>query len=107
MSHVCRWYRFSKIRSHIYIAIPTVHYCIYVYIIDSYKLYSLCLLYFSTGVFTLYPCNATTIEEGQFESLLTEFKISAYTRDKEFDPIVLYFYKNCNSNSPKGDDFIV
>lgn len=55
-----------------------------------------------TGVFALYPCNTTAVQEGQL-AILTELKFIAYTRDKEFDPIVLYFYKQCDSTSPKGD----
>ena len=60
--------------------------------------------YLSAGVFGLYPCNATAIQAGQLEILGTQFKINAYTRDKEFDPIVMYFYKCCGSNAPEGDD---
>ena len=54
------------------------------------------------GVFALFPCNTTAVQEGQL-AILTELRFSAYTHDKEFDPIVLYFYKRCNyTSSPKG-----
>ena len=52
-------------------------------------------------MFALYPCNTTAVQDGELR-ILTELKFSAYTRDKEFDPIVLYFYKDCDSTSPEG-----
>ena len=58
-------------------------------------------------MFSLYPCNATAIQGNQVEIVLTEFKINAYTHDKEFDPIVMYFYKGCDSNAPAGKDFVL
>ena len=66
-----------------------------------------CSLSVYTGVFGLYPCNSTAIQEDtRALEILTELTFSAYTRDKKFDPIVLYFYKECNSTSPKGDFYI-
>ena len=32
-----------------------------------------------------------------------EFTIIAYTRDKEYDPIMLYLSKVCNGRTPPGD----
>ena len=59
-------------------------------------------------MFVLYPCNASAVQAGPVSTgVLTKLKINAYTRDKEFDPIVMYFYKNCDSNAPKGDDFVL
>lgn len=61
------------------------------------------MLYTPAGVFALYPCNTTTIQDGRFEAILTKFSISTYTHDKKFDPIVLYFYKLCDNTAPSGD----
>ena len=32
-----------------------------------------------------------------------EFTINAYTRDKEYDPIMLYLSKACDGTAPPGD----
>ena len=55
-------------------------------------------VYISTGVFALYPCNNTV----RRQDVLTEFRINAFTRDKEYQPIVLYIPKACSEVSPEG-----
>ena len=58
-------------------------------------------------MFALYPCNTTTIQEGQIVEALTKFEINAYTHEQEFEPIVMYFYKRCDNTAPEGDDIIL
>ena len=63
-----------------------------------------CVLSLSIGVFFLYPCNASAVEEGSNENVVITFNISAYTRDKVYEPVILYFSKLCGSRAPKGED---
>ena len=58
----------------------------------------------SIGVFFLYPCNASAVEEGSNENVVITFNISAYTRDKVYESVILYFSKLCDSRAPKGED---
>lgn len=45
--------------------------------------------------------------QGQQLHILTKLRINAYTSDKVFDPIVLYFYKSCDNRAPPGDNFML
>ena len=65
------------------------------------------ITYLSVGMFVLYPCNSSTLQDGDYTEILTKFEINAYTRDKTFDPIVLYFYKHCINIAPPGNDFVL
>ena len=55
-------------------------------------------------MFALHPCNGSAVQDPRFIEVLTKFEVNAYTRDKVFDPIVLYFYKRCDNKAPPGDD---
>ena len=57
-------------------------------------------VYISTGVLALHPCNSTVSRQ----NVLTEFRINAFTPDKEYEPIVLYIPKTCDQMSPEGNN---
>ena len=59
------------------------------------------ICYLSTGVFSLYPCDATAVQDGRM-NIATEFIVQAYSRDKIYKPIVMYFYKFCDKTAPQG-----
>lgn len=55
----------------------------------------------------MYPCNSSAVQEGQIELVLTKFTIITYSHDKEYDPIVMYLYKQCNSEAPPGKQLVI
>lgn len=63
-------------------------------------------MYLPTGMLVLYPCNSSAIQGGQYMIALTRIVLNAFTHDKQYEPIELYFSKSCGKEAPQGDDFV-
>ena len=71
--------------------------------VSSYTVIISDFYHLHVGVLFLFPCNGSVYKEGEYDIVLINFTINAYTHDKEYDPIVLYLSKFCNGNAPPGD----